>query len=151
MYRRFFLTPIDFLRAKSQVDVKADGGVRTIVSNKLSLLHDGFEEIQNLEKLAALHWTRIERAELKERDLAGFLFPGLEKEFAVLRDTWVKITELKMDLGTYMRVPQRMLVGAKVQHVGTGNLTPNEKQALIEFGGMFVEMVELTRKAPPVD
>jgi hypothetical protein len=147
LYRDFFISPLDMLRAKNG----GDPGVideRTSFAEKLRGIKRTVPEIERLEELATMQLERVRESRKFEKDNLGngIHTPVLDREIQVLNKLLTDVAGLKMDLGLeeYMRVPQRLDLRAKLQVVE--EVTEREKQALLDFGATFMELVDLVKK-----
>jgi len=141
IYRRFFVTPLEVLRASAGEEETA------IIRRKVSQIGDRQAEISRLESAAIAQWGRIQKLMTFEDGL-GYALPDLDKQFDVHRKLEAELLEKKMDLGIYARVPYRMAVAAAVKTTyGFNDLTSDERAALKEFGEMVFEMIEHTKNA----
>ncbi|MCH8055555.1 MAG: hypothetical protein IH857_05310 [Deltaproteobacteria bacterium] len=140
VYRRFFISPLEVLRAR--VDSPYEGEAR-IIRSKLNGLLGKIEEIETLEIMIKAQVKRINDQIEKEKTL-GFPLPEVNRSMRELTLMVAKCVEMKMQLGYpgYRAVPVQVNVGGQINVSRIDALSPEDRHELIEFGRMISELME---------
>jgi len=140
VFRRFFIPPLEVLRAR--VDSPYEGEAR-IIRSKLNGLLGKIEEIETLEIMIKAQVKRINDQIEKEKTL-GFPLPEINKSMRELTAMVAKCVELKMQLGYpgYRAVPVQVNVGGQINVSRIDALSPEDRKELVEFGREISELME---------
>jgi len=140
VYRRFFISPLEILKAN--VDNRTEG-VPSIVDRKLNGLLGKIEEIETLEKALKAQSERIDDQVKKEKEL-GLPLPGIDRALVVFKDMVKTLVELKMELGYpgYQRVSQKVDLTGHVNVARIQQLSPEDRHEILEIGKTISQLME---------
>jgi hypothetical protein len=146
LYRRFFVAPIEYMRARNpNIPEKTD--LKQTWASKLGMLPERIKEIEDLKEVVELQKERILEMRAFEKQI-GVPLPDLDKSVQIGIEGYKTLTELMMDLGQLVRVPQRITGNFKVgHHVDLTALTEEEKNNILEFGQLCQEMLDMTTQS----
>jgi len=144
VYRRFFVSPLETLKAK--VDNRTEG-VPRVVDRKLNGLLGKIQEIEALEQKVHAQAKRIDSQMEREKDLGGLPFPGLRLEMMTFKEMLHELVEMKMNLGYpgYQRVAQNVDIRHQMSLTRIQQLSSEERQQLVEFGRTIYGLIEIAR------
>ena len=145
VYRRFFVSPLETLKAN--VDNRTEG-VPSIVDRKLNGLLGKIQEIEALEQKVKTQAVRIEAQVKKEEELSGLALPGIRLELLAYKELLHELVEMKMDLGYpgYQRTPQKFDLREQVRLTKVHQLSSEDRSQLVEFGRTIYGLIEMTRE-----
>ncbi len=144
VYRRFFVSPLEALKAN--VDNRTEG-VSSIVDRKFNGLLGKIQEIEALEQKVKTQAVRIEAQVKKEEELSGLALPGIRLELLAYKELLHELVEMKMDLcyPGYRRVPARVDIREQVSLTKIHQLSSEDKCQLVEFGRTIFGLIEMAR------
>lgn len=146
VYRRFFIPPLETLRAR--IDNKTGDDV-AVIRRRLEALLGQIPEIETLESLMKLQLERIQEHRKKEIELTLPL-PGIRSEVETLLQLVETLIDKKIELGYpgYRRVPQKIDFRGQLLPAPAARLellTPEDREKLIEFGTTIQQLFEMAK------
>jgi hypothetical protein len=142
IYRKFFLTPVEYAITNAEKKPAESSDMRTIAWQKLGLLPEKLAQIEAMEEVAKIQMERCREQYALEKKL-GLPLPTLGEELKKCTELNSRILELKMDLGLLKRAPAKIIMDGRIL---TNDLPPEAKEELVEFGKMLFEMIEASRR-----
>jgi len=108
LYRRFFLSAVDVLRANLPTEALGTSPGGRALREKIVTATKTAKEIATLEALLQKQSERIQEARETEKQMGGLLLPNLYKEVHTLTDLAQRLVAMKSDLGCagYTRIPR---------------------------------------------
>jgi hypothetical protein len=148
-YRRFFISPLDALRASVGNEALHNVPQQMAISTRDRILGatEKVKEVGVLEKILDMQLERLEAAGKNEKEnLGGFLMQGFHKEIEIAVKTARELVDLKSELGYggYLRIPRVIDINARVQAPDIGQLSDVERASIKEFSDQFLEMIKLS-------
>jgi hypothetical protein len=146
LYRRFFLSPVDVLRANLPTEALGTSPGGRALREKIVTATKTTKEITTLETTLQIQWNRIQEAREAEQRMGGLLLPNLYKEVHTLTDVVQRLVEMKGNLGCagYTRIPRIFDLHARMRPMPIDSLTDQEKRVLSEFSETFLELIALS-------